>query len=273
MAVQLSPNAAHLWNEKGNLHLDRGERDLALQTYQHSLALDERYDRTYLLLANFYEREGNHEEIVRLMEQGIEQIKTINRGATENPRLWSYLGVAQFELGNLEEAAAANMEVVRLQPSNTGAMRNLAVIYQDLGRNDEAISWAEQAIAATAPEQTTEIRRLRNLLIELHRAEGNQAGVVAQYEALRQLAPEDVATLSELQALYREQENWSGAVEVLRTLTVMEPTNYVHPLGLAEVLQQAGQPEDARVYAEQALALAPEEQRPEISQLIDSLGG
>ncbi len=273
MAVQLSPNAAHLWNEKGNLHLDRGERDLALQTYQHSLALDERYDRTYLLLANFYEREGNHEEIVRLMKQGIEQIKTINRGATENPRLWSYLGVAQFELGNLEEAAAANLEVVRLQPSNTGAMRNLAVIYQDLGRNDEAISWAEQAVAATAPEQTTEIRRLRNLLIELHRAEGNQAGVVAQYEALRQLAPEDVATLSELQALYREQENWSGAVEVLRTLTVMEPTNYVHPLGLAEVLQQAGQPEDARVYAEQALALAPEEQRPEISQLIEALGG
>ncbi len=273
MAVQLSPNAAHLWNEKGNLHLDRGERDLALQTYQHSLVLDDRFDRTYLLLANFYEREGNNEEIVRLMEQGIEQIKMINRGATENPRMWSYLGVAQFELGNLEAAAAANLEVARLQPTNTGAMRNLAVIYQDLGRNREAISWAEQAIAATAPEQATEIRRLRNLLIELHRAEGDQAGVVAQYEALRTLAPEDVATLTELQALYREQENWSGAVEVLRTLTVMEPTNYVHPLGLAEVLQQAGQPEDARVYAEQALALAPEEQRPQISQLIDALGG
>ncbi len=273
MAVKLSPNAAHLWNEMGNLRLARGERDLALEAYQHSLALDDAYDNTYLLLANFYEREGNNEEIVRLMEQGVEKIKEVTRGVRESPRMWSYLGVSRFELGDLEGAAEANLEVLALQPTNTGAMRNLAVIYQDLSRNDEAISWAEQAVAATAPEQATEIRRLRNLLIELYQAEGDTAGETAQYEALRQLAPEDVATLNELQSLYREQENWSSAVEVLRTLSVIEPTNYAHPLGLAEVLQQAGQPEDARAFAEQALALAPEAERPQITQLISALGG
>ncbi|MCA9920538.1 MAG: hypothetical protein KC445_21435, partial [Anaerolineales bacterium] len=56
MAVQLSPNAAHLWNEKGNAHLARGEEDLAEAAYTHSLALDPLFEQTYLLLADFYDR-------------------------------------------------------------------------------------------------------------------------------------------------------------------------------------------------------------------------
>src|SRR5690606_39848091 len=42
-AVTLSPNAAHLWNEKGNAHLARGEDDLAEEAYLHSMEIDNRY--------------------------------------------------------------------------------------------------------------------------------------------------------------------------------------------------------------------------------------
>ena len=55
LAVTLSPNAAHLWNEKGNAHLARGEAEMAEQTYLHSLAIDPLYDQTYMLLADFYD--------------------------------------------------------------------------------------------------------------------------------------------------------------------------------------------------------------------------
>ena len=120
--------------------------------------------------------------------------------------------------------------------------------------------------------QSSEVRRLRNLLIELYRAEGDAASVLAQYEALRQIAPEDISVLNQLQALYREGQNWAAAVETLRTLQGLEPENYAHPLALAQVLQQAGQPADARIFAEQALELAPEAESAQINQLLDSLG-
>ncbi len=130
MAVQLSPNAAHLWNEKGNVHLARGERDLAEAAYLHSLSLDERYDQTYLLLADFYEREEALEKASELLRKGIEEIP-------RSAQLYSFLGVAAARQGNLGEAVEATLKVVELQPNNAAAMRNLALNYRDLELIDE----------------------------------------------------------------------------------------------------------------------------------------
>ena len=93
----------------------------------------------------------------------------------------------------------------------------------------------------------------------------------AQFEELRKIDPNDIDTLNNLSRLYVTAENWNGAIEVLQNLTTLDPTNYQHPLALAQILQQLGQPENALTYANQALSLAPEDQKPMITQLIDTL--
>ena len=40
-AVTLSPNAAHLWNERGNAFAADGQNDQALASYEKSLSLDQ----------------------------------------------------------------------------------------------------------------------------------------------------------------------------------------------------------------------------------------
>lgn len=264
MAVTLSPNAAHLWNEKGNAHLARGEDDLAEEAYLHSLGLDDEYLQTYLLLADFYERREQFDKSVEILQQGIAK-------RPNAIQLYSYLGVAQARLGNMDEAIAANEKVLALQPSNIGAMRNIAILYRDQDMTSEAIEWTERAIRITPDNNVEELITLRQLAAQLYQRAGQPEQVLTQYEQLRQLAPNDVSVLNTLYSIYVDFENWDGAISTLQALATLEPDNYQHPLALAQVMQEIGQPDDALTYANQALDLAPNDAKPAIAQLIDTL--
>lgn len=265
-AVQLSPNAAHLWNEKGNAHLARGEDDEAEAAYLHSLALDPKYDQTYMLLADFYERRERFDDSIALLEKGIQELP-------RRAPLLSYLGVAKARTGDLEGAVRANEMVLELQPNNVNAMRNLAVLYRDLGDVDQAIVWIERGLASTGDPNSDEARSLRRMAAELYQSAGRVDEAIAQYEQLRQDNPNDAATLNALYTLYRARENWDAALETLQALVTLEPDNYQHPLALAQLMEQLGRKDDALAYANQALTLAPDDQRQAIAQLIATLGG
>ncbi len=263
-AVTLSPNAAHLWNEKGNAHLARGEDDQAEAAYTYSLSLDPRFDQTYMLLADFYERRQEFDKSITLLNQGIEQLP-------RNPQLYSYLGVAKARSGDLEGAAEANLNVVELQPGNIGAMRNLAIIYRDMGDAEKALEWLQLAIRFAPATNVAELKDLHQLTAQLYQQVGQNDGAIAEYEAMRALDGTDVDTLNTLYGLYVNAQNWDGAVEVLQALVTLEPENFQHPLALAQIMQQIGRPQDALTYATQALALAPADQQQAITQLIDAL--
>lgn len=263
-AVTLSPNAAHLWNEKGNAHLARGEDDQAEEAYLHSLTIDPAYDQTYLLLADFYERREMFDKEIALIEQGLEELPG-------RAQLYSYLGVAKARSGDEQGAIEANQAVLDLQPGNLGAMRNLAILYRDMGDMDSAIKWIEQAIAITPGNNLEEVKNQRSLAAQIYQQAGMENLVLTQYEAIRQADPNDVNTLNSLYGLYVNAQNWNAAIEVLQKLAELEPTNFQHPYALAQILQQIGQPQDALTYANQALGLAPDDQKPAITQLIDSL--
>ncbi len=263
-AVTLSPNAAHLWNEKGNAHLARGEDDLAEEAYLHSMEIDNRYLQTYLLLADFYERREQFDKSIAILEQGIEK-------QPNALQLYSYLGVAQARVGNMDAAIAANEQILNLQPGNVGAMQNIAVIYRDQGKTQEAIEWTERAIAITADANVEERKTLHQLAAQLYQQANQPDQVLAHYEQLHQIAPEDTTVLATLYSLYVERQDWNQAIAALQALAVLEPDNYQHPLALAQLMQQIGQEADALTYANQALDLAPDGEKPAIAQLIDTL--
>ncbi len=264
MAVTLSPHAAHLWNEKGNAHLARGEDDQAEAAYLHSLSLDQQYDQTYLLLADFYQRKQENDKAITLLQQGAKELP-------RSPQIFSFLGVALARKGDLQGAVDANLTVLKLQPGDAGAMRNLALLYRDLGSTQNAIEWAQKAIASTRPNDTSNLNTLRELAAQLYQSAGQTDQAIAQYEQLRQLNPKDVNVLKTLYNLYSTQQNWNKAVEVLQALATLEPNNYQHPLAIAQILQRVGQQKNALTFANHALALAPDDQKPTINKLISTL--
>jgi len=262
MAVQLSPHAAHLWNEKGNAHLARNEADEAEAAYLHSLELDPAYDQTYLLLADFYERNEQYDKAIELLTQGVEQVRN-------NAQLYSFLSVAYARSGDLQGSVDANLKVLESQPNNNGAMRNLALLYRDLGDMNLATQYAEQSIAATDPGNLAEVKALRQLAAQLYQTAGKLDQAIVHYEAIRALDPQDVAALNVLANLYLTKQDLDRAVATLQALAELEPGNYEHPYAIAQILQQEGRFDEALRQAEQALALAPEEAKTAVAQLID----
>ena len=272
LAVTLSPNAAHLWNEKGNAHLAEGDQDAAEAAYRHSLEIDPLFEQTYLLLADLLDKQGRSEESVALLEDGLVKLRASPRHH-ETAAMYSYLGVAQSRTGDVDGALASNLKVLDLAPGNVGAMRNLTLLYRETGENEEAIHWGEETLAATDPARTNEVLQLRQLLAELYQQTGDTDGAIAQYAAIAQLAPNDVGVQETLYGLYIQKQDLNGAAETLQQMMTLDPANFAHPYRMAQLLEQVGQTENALTYAEQALDLAPPDQRTLITDLVAALQG
>ncbi len=270
MAVTLSPNAAHLWNERGNTYLAMGNRPEAEASYLQSLALDPLYEQTYILLANFYEDDERFADTVPMLQAGIDAMDTDPR-FTPSAAMYSYLGVALARIGDLAGAIEANEMVVEMQPGNTNAMLNLALLYRDTDQPAEGIPWVEQALANTPTEQIEQLASLYELARELYQSTGQIDQAIAALDQLRQFLPNDVELLAQLSNLYNLQEDDGQVLGVAQQLLRLDPTNYAHALSAAQALQRMGQITQAYSYAEQALTLAPVEARAEISQLLESL--
>ncbi len=270
-AVMLSPNAAHLWNERGNAFAADGDDTEALASYEKSLSIDKLFDQTYLLMADVFERTGQADKLAPLLEQGVEMFTQANVPSAA-AQLLSYLSVAQARQGDLAGAVTTNKRLLELMPGNAAALRNLAILARDQGKPDEALQWLNQALTSAA-QDPAELKSLYQLAAELYQAQGDTAQVIAQYENIRQVDPNDATALTTLSGLYAAAGNDAKVVEISEQLIQLDPQNYQHPLAAAQALMRQQRNQEALPFAQQALALAPDDQKPVIQQLVAQLGG
>ncbi len=137
-ATTLSPHNAALFNEWGLVYFLVGDYEEAIAKYQQSLALDNQFVQTYILLADAYTMQGNREAA----GEAYRKVLAISPGEV-TPRVQLCTFLAQE--GKLEEAVEHCQEAIELAPNNYQAHRNLAIIYRDLVRMEEAL---EQALIA-----------------------------------------------------------------------------------------------------------------------------
>ncbi len=137
-AIMLSPHAAHLRNEMGLVYLMLGDRQKALEMYQESLALDKKFDQTYLLLGDWY----------RTAKEWDKAAEMYARAAELHPTVSSYtaLGYSYARAGRPDKAIDANLKAYKLSPNNFEVLRNLAVLYEQKGDYATALQYAEAAL-------------------------------------------------------------------------------------------------------------------------------
>ena len=269
-AVTLSPNAAHLWNERGNAFLALGDNDNAMAAYETSLSLDELYDQTYLLMADMLDRTGQTEALTSLLNQAIATFTGRNDGMAV--QMLSYLSVVQARNSDLVAASQTNEQILALTPGNPTALRNLAVIARDQGDLDGALAWAQQGIAANTGN-VAEVKPLYQVAAEIYQLQGKSAEAIATYEQLRQVDPNDVATLQTLINFYIQQGDDTRVVEVAQALAALDPANFLYPWQAAQALVRLNRAQEALPYAQQALTLATPEQQQAVNLLIQQITG
>lgn len=231
-ALALSPTAAHLWNEKGAVLVKMGQLEEAEAVLLHSLSLDDRFEDTYAQLAKMYGNMEAYEKLTQILDQGLEKMP-------ENLFLLSHKGVAQSLAGDMEGSLSTNLRIVGRDPNNLMSYSNLLVLYLDLDRPEEGLSWADRALD----------------LIESGNAD---------------MEP-DLTIYELIVDIYVENGRMSDAAQLLHTLIDLAPDEFRFPIKLAEVYNHLGDISEARRFGERAMELAPDTDRPAIQAFVDSL--
>ena len=231
-ALSLSPNVAHLWNERGQALALMDRLDEAEASFQHSLTLDVRFENTYVFLADLYSNLNQPEKLAQILDRGLEMLP-------KSLVLLTRKGSALSNAGDLEGAYETISKALENHPTDLSTARNLIALSRVLNRPDEASRWAERAIS----------------LIESGYGHGDMA--IAAY---RQAAE-----------VFQENGRLQEAADILHRLLDLAPEDYRFPLQLAKVIAELGNNQQARQFAETALSLAPDSEKAGVQSFVDSL--
>jgi tetratricopeptide (TPR) repeat protein len=151
----------------------------------------------------------------------------------------SKLGIALFQLGRHDEAAAKMRQLVELQPTSPAALSNLAMAMVTLKRGDEAKQFAERALALKADYQPalTNLGQALSLLGEVDGAAAAHAKALALEPGRADLYANRSVSLIELGQV-------DAAIDVLRDALRRFPDYYPAINNLGGALLMAGQFEE-----------------------------
>jgi cyclophilin family peptidyl-prolyl cis-trans isomerase/Flp pilus assembly protein TadD len=284
-AVSLSPNTADIRNERAQIYVAMGDYAQAEQTYLESLSVDDAYAQTHAVLGQLYTTEKEWDKAVAAYQRALE----LNPGSAD---VYSNLGYVYSRMGDLEAALEAYSKAVELRPRSYLDHQNLAILYNQMGRTEDAVDEANQALEL-APE--SEKSALRTFLTQLGQPTSSSSPENAQkvqdllLEGRDQIEAEDWASAektyrqileldvsnavahSALAYLYAQQGRLDEAItENLAVLDLM-PDDYSSQRNLAILYRQNGEIAKAMSAAEQALKLAPEEDKKAIQLFIEQM--
>ncbi len=153
-AVALDDSQPTAHETLGLAYLGKKQHPQAIAEAEKAVALDPNYADAYVTLAEILSFAGRPQEAISLVEQAMRL----------NPRypfsyLWA-LGHAYRLVGRLEEAIIALKRVVMRNPDQITAHLLLAVIYSELGREEEARAEVAE-ILRISPQYSLEVVRQR----------------------------------------------------------------------------------------------------------------
>ncbi|MEZ6185420.1 MAG: hypothetical protein R3F62_10470, partial [Planctomycetota bacterium] len=200
--------ALHL--ERGQLleeHLGRKAR--AVEAYDRSHASDPADPRPLQGLKRIHKDAKQWSEVVRVAKA----LRDLTPGAVERARLATEIADAYEHLAQRAEAIAALREALELTPDDAEVLARLRTLLLAEGRQEEAAQILARE-SAVAPERLAEFA-IRLQRAELLRELKRRDEAIQEFEAARELVPQDPRPLAALDALYDEAGRREQRVEVL----------------------------------------------------------
>jgi tetratricopeptide (TPR) repeat protein len=138
-AVQLRPDDAQLWWQKGNAFLATGYSLDALRCFGQALQLNPRHaDAAY--------RCGHILHGMRRFDDALAHLDRSVALAPDRAPTLHLRALVLRELNRLEEALADNLRAAKLDPDNADTSGNLGAVLHKLGRVEEALSAFDRAL-------------------------------------------------------------------------------------------------------------------------------
>lgn len=171
-------------------------------------------------------------------------------------------GVAMFQHGYIDEAAASFLHVVATDPGNADAYYNLGTLR--LGQNDfaQARQYLEKTVRLK-PDYPEAWNNLGMMAAQL----GHPDEAIRDFQKSLEQRPEYVTALLNLGNVYRRQRDFASARKCFDQAIRIRPDNPEVNYGLGMLYAEQGQLEPASGYLEKAIAL-----RPDYAEALNNLG-
>jgi len=138
-AIQLRPNDAALWRQRGDIFIQLARPDQALLSFQHALKLDPNHHDALYKSDVLLHKLGQNEEAIAHLD--LSDRLCPDHAPTLRTRAWVLYSLKRFE-----ESATEGRQAHQLDPGNADICNNLGLALRRLGRNEEALAWFEKAI-------------------------------------------------------------------------------------------------------------------------------
>lgn len=201
-----------IWRKLGELfEMQMGQVDEAIESYREILRIDPADLLAIESLERIFEAYDRWESLIEILNQ--------KASATYDPDeiVEIRFRVAQIwedRLGNTDEAIATYQQVIETDQSHSPSLAQLERLYLARGTWNELLGVYEQQLQLThEPDEQVAIYGKMASLQETQFDDLNSA--VESYNNILTVAPDHLEAITNLERLYRGQENWFDLAEIL----------------------------------------------------------
>ncbi len=192
---------------------------------------------------------------------------------SKDPRLqadvWSRIAQSYRYKGDVQHAVEALEKAHQGMPDNSNILTNLAMLYEEIGRNDIAKKDYELAIKLDANNAYA----LNNLAYLISESNGDLNLALSYAQTAKQKLPNFNEITDTLGWILLKKNLTDSAIDNFRSLVVQAPQNPVYHYHYAMALNQKGERDNARKECQAALANRPTKtQESDIRQLMSKIG-
>ncbi len=235
--------AAHV--SLGNVLLQKGRVDEAINQYQKALQIRSNYADARLNLGNALHQEGRVDEAINQYQQAL-QLKPDDAGAHNN------LGNVLLEQGRADEAINQYQQALQIDPAIAEAHNNLGTALYGKGRVDEAIVHYQEALQINLRYAEAHY----NLGNALDR-KGTTDEAITHYRGALEIQPDYAEARNKLGNVLLEQGRADEAITECQKAVQIKPLFAEAHYNLARAFVRRGRVDEAISQYQMALQIDP----------------
>ena len=244
--IQTNPRLARPHYLLGAVYFDKGDMTSAITNFQNCLGVDPNYESAREKLIQAYQKTGQSNEAVRLVEQRVKSQQR-HRSLRDSAESYNSLGTLHYQQGDMNKAIQAFENALKRSPHHKTAKKNLCQLYRQKAFNAlksrafaEGTTYFQKAIRLD-PENATTYR----VMGDGYALVSEFAQAITHYQKALDLAPDDAETQKNLVLSYnnhgvalRNKGEWDAAIRAYRDALLLQPTYQRSKTNLSDVLWQ-----------------------------------
>jgi tetratricopeptide (TPR) repeat protein len=245
-AVELDPTTPMYHLHLGTALRSIGNLDRSAEELEMATLLAPAWPLAAYWLADGYSLLEHHEEAVRVLDTAL-------RLNPLDPSLWHQKAEVLLRARQPQTALPAALKAVELDPDLSLAQVVLGLVYHDLGQRDDAEAAQRKAIELGPPNESP-YDNLANLV----RDRGRVDEAEALYRKAIELEPDDASAMNGLGGVFFERRQMVEAEKWYRKAVEADPNSATFIGDLGNTLRFLGQLDQAEQLLRRAIELEPE---------------